>query len=134
MTTVRIPPVLRQATEGAKRIELPGATVGEVLASLVASHPAIAPQLLDGAGELNRFVNVFLNETDIRHLKALETPTGEQDTLILLPAMAGGAGDNRRRRRRRAADADQMPRSDASMAAADRPTAGSPPARRSGSC
>ncbi len=93
MTTVRIPPVLRQATDGAKRIELPGATVGEVIASLVASHPAIASQLLDGAGELNRFVNIFLNETDIRHLKDLETPTGEQDTLILLPAMAGGAGE-----------------------------------------
>jgi len=90
MTSVRIPPVLRQATGGAKRIEVPGSTVGEELESLVAAHPAIAPQLLDGSGGLNRFVNVFLNETDIRHLQALETPTGASDTLILLPAMAGG--------------------------------------------
>lgn len=90
MTSVRIPPVLRQSTGGAKRIEVPGSTVGEVIDSLVAAHPGIAQQLLDGAGELNRFVNVFLNETDIRHLQALETPTGERDTLTLLPAMAGG--------------------------------------------
>ena len=91
MTSVRIPPVLRQSTGGAKRIEVSGSTVGEVIESLVAAHPGIAPQLLDGSGGPNRFVNVFLNETDIRHLQALETPTADNDTLVLLPAMAGGS-------------------------------------------
>jgi molybdopterin synthase sulfur carrier subunit len=90
MSAVRIPPTLRGATAGEKRVSVAGATVGEVVAALVAAYPALSEQLLDAQGALNRFVNVFLNDTDIRHLSGLETPVGESDQLLLLPAMAGG--------------------------------------------
>lgn len=90
MSTVRIPPTLRTSTGGAKLVEVPNGTVREVIGGLVAAHPAIAQQLLTPDGELNRFVNAFLNDTDIRHLQALDTPVADHDTLVLLPAMAGG--------------------------------------------
>jgi molybdopterin synthase sulfur carrier subunit len=91
MSTVRIPPVLRTATGGLKQVDASGDTVGTVIASLTTSYPALAPQLLDASGGLNRFVNVYLNDTDVRHLQELATPVDERDTLLLLPAMAGGA-------------------------------------------
>ncbi|HSS36845.1 MAG TPA: MoaD/ThiS family protein, partial [Patescibacteria group bacterium] len=84
-------PVLRTSTGGQKQVEVPGGTVREVIGGLVAAYPGLAPQLLAGDGDLNRFVNVFLNDTDVRHLQALDTPVGERDTVLLLPAMAGGA-------------------------------------------
>jgi sulfur-carrier protein len=90
VSAVRIPPTLRAATAGEKRVSVTGATVGEVVAGLVAAYPALSEQLFDANGALNRFVNVFLNDTDIRHLSGLETPVGESDQLLLLPAMAGG--------------------------------------------
>ena len=90
MSTVRIPPTLRTATGGAKEIEIAGATVREVLDDLVAAHPSLAAQLLDAQGELNRFINVFLNDTDIRYLNSLDTEVGDRDRVLLLPAMAGG--------------------------------------------
>jgi sulfur-carrier protein len=90
MSTVRIPPVLRTSTGGQKVVEIPGATVGAVLTNLVASHPGLATPIFGDAGGLNRFMNVFLNDTDIRHLETLETAVGERDSIVLLPAMAGG--------------------------------------------
>jgi molybdopterin synthase sulfur carrier subunit len=90
MSTVRIPPTLRTATGGAKQVEVTGATVREVVGGLVSAYPALGDQLLAADGGLNRFVNAFLNDTDVRHLQALDTPVGESDTLVLLPAMAGG--------------------------------------------
>ena len=90
MSTVRIPPTLRTSTGGAKLVDVRGGTVREVIAALVAAHPALQPQLIAPDGDLNRFVNAFLNDTDVRHLQALDTPVGESDTLVLLPAMAGG--------------------------------------------
>ena len=63
-----------------------------MIASLTSSYPGLAPQLLDESGGLNRFVNVYLNDTDVRHLQELATPVDDRDTLLLLPAMAGGAG------------------------------------------
>jgi molybdopterin synthase sulfur carrier subunit len=90
MSQVRIPPVLRPSAGGQKLLDVPGSTVGDVLRGLVAAYPDLRPQLLDDAGALNRFVNVFVNETDVRHLEALDTPVGDRDTLVLLPAMAGG--------------------------------------------
>ena len=90
MSTVRIPPTLRTATGGAKLVDVPGASVREVIAGLVTAHPGLQSQLLAPDGDLNRFVNAFLNDTDVRHLEALDTPVGEADTLVLLPAMAGG--------------------------------------------
>ena len=91
MSTVRIPPVLRTATGGLKQVDASGDTVGTVIESLTTTYPALAPQLLDASGGLNRFVNVYLNDTDVRHLQELATPVDERDTLLLLPAMAGGA-------------------------------------------
>jgi molybdopterin converting factor small subunit len=71
-------------------VAVPGGTVREVVTALVAAHPGLGSQLLTQDGELNRFVNAFLNDTDVRHLQSLDTPVGESDTLVLLPAMAGG--------------------------------------------
>ena len=90
MSTVRIPPTLRASTGGEKLVSVPGGTVREVIAELVSAHPALESQLIGQDGDLNRFVNAFLNDTDVRHLQALETPVAEGDTLVLLPAMAGG--------------------------------------------
>ena len=92
MSAVRIPPVLRTATGGQKQVEIGGTTVGEVLTSLTSTYPGLSTQLLTSEGQLNRFVNVYLNDTDVRHLQALSTPVGERDTILLLPAMAGGCG------------------------------------------
>ena len=90
MSTVRIPPTLRSSTGGAKQVDVDGGTVRELVTGLVAAYPALGPQLLNAEGELNRFVNAFLNDTDVRHLQALDTPVAGADTLVLLPAMAGG--------------------------------------------
>lgn len=90
MSTVRIPPTLRTSTGGAKQVEVAGSTVREVVTGLVAAYPALRSQLLGDDGDLNRFVNAFLNDTDVRHLSSLETAVTDGDTLVLLPAMAGG--------------------------------------------
>ena len=90
MTAVRIPPVLRANAGGAKEVDVAGTTVGEALTSLVTRHPALREQLLTDEGELNRFVNVYLDGQDIRYLEELATPVAEHDQIIVLPAMAGG--------------------------------------------
>jgi molybdopterin converting factor small subunit len=71
-------------------VDVGGTTVREVVEHLVTVYPALALQLLDGEGEINRFVNVFLNDTDVRHLGGLDTPVNDRDSVVLLPAMAGG--------------------------------------------
>lgn len=91
MSTVRIPPVLRANAGGNKQVDVSGATVGDVLTGLVERFPSLGGQLLTPDGELNRFVNVYLNDQDIRYLQERATPIDERDTLIILPAMAGGA-------------------------------------------
>jgi molybdopterin synthase sulfur carrier subunit len=90
VTAVRIPPVLRSNVGGAKEVAVSGTTVGEALTSLVTQHPGLRDQLLTGDGELNRFVNVYLDGQDIRYLEELATPVAEHDQIIVLPAMAGG--------------------------------------------
>jgi molybdopterin converting factor small subunit len=91
MATVRIPPVLRPAVGGEKELTADGASVGEILRSVAESHPDTASQLFSGDGELNRYVNVYLNDEDVRVLDGLDTAVGEQDMLVILPAMAGGS-------------------------------------------
>ena len=91
MSTVRIPPVLRAQAGGAKSLELAGATVGEVLRSLVVAHPGLRAQLYTDDGSLNRFVNVYVDGQDVRYTGDLATPVGEHGELVILPAMAGGA-------------------------------------------
>ena len=90
MSTVKIPPVLRPSTGGAKEVEADGLTVGDVLRSLAEQHPATRSQLFSEAGDLNRYVNVYLNDEDVRVLDGLDTQVGTGDTLVILPAMAGG--------------------------------------------
>jgi sulfur-carrier protein len=90
MSTVRIPPVLRANAGGSKQVEVAGGTVGEVLDGLVTQFPALRDQLFAGDGELNRFVNVYLDGQDVRYLQERATPVGERDTVVILPAMAGG--------------------------------------------
>ena len=91
MATVRIPPVLRPSVGGEKELTASGSSVGEILRAVAESHPDTQSQLFAGEGELNRYVNVYLNDEDVRVLDGLETPVGESDTLVILPAMAGGA-------------------------------------------
>jgi molybdopterin converting factor small subunit len=67
-----------------------GENVGEVLRDLATSHPATESQLFSAGGELNRYVNVYLNDEDVRVLDGLDTAVGDGDTLVILPAMAGG--------------------------------------------
>ena len=92
MPTVKIPPVLRSSTGGQKEVLAEGEDVREVLRQLAQEHPATEPQLFGEEGELNRYVNVYLNDEDVRVLKGLDTEVQEGDTLVILPAMAGGSG------------------------------------------
>jgi sulfur-carrier protein len=91
MATIRIPPVLRASVGGEKEVPGTGANVGEVLRDLASNHPATESQLFAADGELNRYVNVYLNDEDVRVLDGLETAVGDGDVLVILPAMAGGA-------------------------------------------
>ena len=86
---VRIPTILRNYTDGAKKVQATGSTLAEVLRDLDARHPGIRERLVDDKG-LRRFVNVYLNDEDVRVLDGLETSVSESDTLVILPAMAGG--------------------------------------------
>jgi molybdopterin synthase sulfur carrier subunit len=90
MSTIKVPPVLRPSTGGEKEVQAEGGTVGEVLRSLAAEHEATRDQLFAEDGQLNRYVNVYLNDEDVRVLDGLETPVKPTDTLVILPAMAGG--------------------------------------------
>jgi molybdopterin synthase sulfur carrier subunit len=91
MATIKIPPVLRASVGGEKQVSASGANIGEVLRDLAANHPATQSQLFSTDGELNRYVNVYLNDEDVRVLDGLGTAVGETDVLVILPAMAGGA-------------------------------------------
>lgn len=90
MATVRIPKVLQAHTGGQAEVEASGANVGEVLRALTAEHPGTAAQLFGEDGDLNRYVNVYLNDEDVRVLDGLGTAVKDGDTVVILPAMAGG--------------------------------------------
>ncbi len=90
MATVRIPTQLRSLADGASELQLAGATVGEVLAGLDAAHPGFGERLYDEAGTLRRFVNVFVDDEDIRFLQGVDTPLGEKAVVSIVPAVAGG--------------------------------------------
>jgi molybdopterin synthase sulfur carrier subunit len=90
MATVRIPKVLQAHTGGQAEVEATGADVGEVLRALTAEHPATGEQLFGEDGDLNRYVNVYLNDEDVRVLDGLGTSVKDGDTVVILPAMAGG--------------------------------------------
>jgi molybdopterin synthase sulfur carrier subunit len=90
MPTIKVPPVLRPQTDGEAEVGVDGSTVGEALRALADRYPATGDQLFSPEGELNRYVNVYLNDEDVRVLDGLDTAAGEADTVVILPAMAGG--------------------------------------------
>lgn len=90
MSIVFIPAVLRANVGGAKSLELEGDSIRGLVDALVARHPALGSQLLTDDGQLNRFVNVYVNGQDVRYLSGLDTPVAATDEVRLLPAMAGG--------------------------------------------
>jgi len=90
MATIKIPPVLRGSVGGEKEVQASGGDVGEVLRSLAEQHPETEAQLFSEDGELNRYVNVYLNDEDVRVLDGLDTTVSDSDTVVILPAMAGG--------------------------------------------
>jgi molybdopterin converting factor small subunit len=90
VSTVYIPAVLRPNVGGAKSIEIEGDSIRSVVGGLIERHPSLGGQLLTDEGDLNRFVNVYVNGQDVRYLAGLDTPVAGTDEVRLLPAMAGG--------------------------------------------
>ncbi len=88
---VRLPTVLRPHAGGAKTVTAEGSTVGEVLDALAAEFPGLSGQVVSDDGVLHRFVNVYVNDDDVRYLSSLDTPVKDDDEVSILPAVAGGA-------------------------------------------
>ncbi|MGH2448996.1 MAG: ubiquitin-like small modifier protein 1 [Chloroflexota bacterium] len=89
MATIRIPPVLRSQAGGQRQVEIEGGTVGQTLRNLTVQFPALSRQIFDD-GQLQPYVNVYLNDQDIQYMQQLDTPASAGDTITILPAMAGG--------------------------------------------
>ena len=87
---VRIPSLLQKLVGGAKTVDAEGQTVGHILDDLEAKYPGFKERVLDEEGKLRLFVNIFINNEDIRFLKELETPVADGDIITILPAVAGG--------------------------------------------
>jgi sulfur-carrier protein len=87
---IKLPTVLRAQAEGQASVAVEGVTVGEVFNQLVARYPGLRGNLLDDAGGLHKFVNVYKDDDDIRYLDGLDTKVGDGDVLSILPAVAGG--------------------------------------------
>jgi sulfur-carrier protein len=91
MATVRIPSVLRKHTDGAAKVTVEGATVGEVLRAVAATHPGLEEQLFDGDA-VRGFINVYVDDEDIRYVSGLDSPVTPDSEVAIMPAVAGGAG------------------------------------------
>ena len=89
MSVVRVPPVLREQSAGAREVEASGGTVRELLDDLTSRMPALGERIYDG-DEIRPFVNVYVDGEDVRTLGGLDVPVREDSTVVLLPAMAGG--------------------------------------------
>lgn len=87
---VRLPTVLRPAAEGQSQVAVDGEAVGQVVDRLIADYPALGGNLVDDDGRVRKFVNIYLNDEDIRFLEKLETPVADGDEVSILPAVAGG--------------------------------------------
>jgi len=87
---VRLPTVLRPAAGGQATVTMNGATIGEVLEDLVRTYPSMAGQVLTEDGVLHKFVNVYVNDDDVRYLDQLDTKVASGDEISILPAVAGG--------------------------------------------
>ena len=88
---VRIPTILRKHTDGEKQVEGKGETLADLFSDLDARHPGLRAGLVTEDGELHRFVNVYVNDEDVRFLGAIATPLSDGDVVTILPAVAGGA-------------------------------------------
>ena len=91
-SSVRIPTVLRSATAGQATLTVEGATVGEILGKISADYPAIRAQLFNDDGTLHRFLNIYVNDDDVRYVGGLDATVAPGDEVTLLPAVAGGSG------------------------------------------
>ena len=87
---VKVPTILRTYTGGESTVSVTGATVADALSDLDARYPGIGARVLDDQGNLRRFVNVYINDDDVRFLQNLETPTPEGSSISIIPAVAGG--------------------------------------------
>jgi molybdopterin converting factor small subunit len=90
MTTLKIPTPLRYYTDGQAEVAVNGTTVAVAMRNLVEQYPTLEQHLYNGKGELRSFVNLFLGQDNIKDLQGLETPLNENDTLRLIPSIAGG--------------------------------------------
>jgi molybdopterin converting factor small subunit len=88
--TVRVPTILRPLTGGAAEVSVEGATLADVLDALEADHTGIRARVLDDDGKLRRFVNVYVNDDDVRFADGLATPTPDGSSVSIIPAVAGG--------------------------------------------
>jgi molybdopterin converting factor small subunit len=91
-TKVKIPTQLRTLTGGADEVEASGSTLSDLLVDLEARHPGMSERILDDSGELRRFVNIYLNDEDVRFLGGLQTEVPEGARVSIIPAVAGGSG------------------------------------------
>ena len=89
--TVRVPTTLRTLTAGESEVSVDGNTVRSILDSLESAHPGFRERLLDDEGNLRRFVNVFVDDDDVRFLDGLDTAVPDGQTVAIVPAVAGGA-------------------------------------------
>jgi molybdopterin synthase sulfur carrier subunit len=90
MATVRIPSPLRRYTNGQSKVEGQGSTISELIENLEAQYPGVKSRLCDDSGQIKRYVNVFVNDEEIRTLQGSETPLTDKDEVSIIPAMAGG--------------------------------------------
>jgi molybdopterin synthase sulfur carrier subunit len=90
MPTIRIPTPLRKLTNNQEEVIASGATLGAVLDELNASFPGLGERIVDEQGTIRRFVNIFVNDEDVRFLQEKETPVKEADVISIVPAIAGG--------------------------------------------
>jgi sulfur-carrier protein len=87
---IRLPTVLRGHAGGASVVEVDGATIGEVLSKMVAEYPGMSGQVLTEDGSLHKFVNIYVDDDDVRYLQGLDTPVHDGAEVSILPAVAGG--------------------------------------------
>ncbi len=90
MPTVRIPTPLRKLTDNQEVVTVTGATLGAILDELNTTYPGLGERILDEQGAIRRFVNIFLNDEDVRFLQEKETPVSDKDEISIVPAIAGG--------------------------------------------
>ena len=90
MATVRIPSPLRRYTNSQSKVVTKGGNITELLENLEAQYPGLKSKLCDDNGNVKRFVNIFINDEEIRTLQGSDTPVGEKDEVSIIPAMAGG--------------------------------------------